>query len=77
MEQEKTIKTVSFFEGSYMFKQVSTRLNVSQDYLEMILAKQYEYRPTQEDLWAEVKDGEIVQRFSFTYGQGLSKIELK
>jgi hypothetical protein len=65
---------VSFYEGSYQFDQIKTELNVSPDFIEMKLAKQYEYRPTKEDLWGEIKTGEKIQRFVLIYGQGLREI---
>ncbi len=67
--------TISLFEGSYCFNQVSTELNVSPDFIEMKLAKQYEYRPTSEPLWATITQGsKEIARFEFFYGQGLNEI---
>jgi hypothetical protein len=66
--------TVNFYEGSYQFQSDKTRLNISTDYIQMILAKQYEHRPTSESLWAEVENFGIKQRFSFDYNIGLTLI---
>ena len=46
--------TINFYEGSYCFNSIETNLNVSPDFIEMKLAKQYEYRPTNESLWATI-----------------------
>jgi hypothetical protein len=66
--------TVNFYEGFYQFQSDKTRLNISTDYIQMILAKQYEHRPTSESLWAEVENFGIKQRFSFDYNIGLTLI---
>jgi hypothetical protein len=63
--------TVNFYEGSYQFASEKTHLNISTDYVQMMLAKQYEYRPTTETLWADVKIAGITQRFTFDYNTGL------
>lgn len=69
-----TQNTVRFYEGSYQFQSDKTHLNISSDYIQMQLAKQYEYRPTTESLWAEVENFGIKQRFSFDYNIGLTLI---
>ncbi len=66
--------SVNFYEGSSQFKSDKTHLNISPDYIQMQLAKQYEYRPTNETLWAEVENFGIKQRFSFDYETGLTLI---
>ncbi len=66
--------TVNFYEGSYQFQSDKTNLNITEDYVQMILAKQYEYRPTTETLWADVKISGITQRFTFDYNIGLTLI---
>ncbi len=66
--------TVKFYEGFSQFKSEKTNLNISTDYIQMQLAKQYEYRPTTETLWAEVENFGIKQRFSFDYKTGLTLI---
>lgn len=67
--------TIHFYEGSYQFNSISTELNVHTDFIEMKLAKQYEYRPTIENLWATVnKDSKEVARYKLIYGFGLAKI---
>jgi len=68
-------KRISFFEGSYQFKQETTNLNVSPDFIQKVLALQYEYRPTTEDLWAEVSEnGQNIVRYQFNYQTGLTKL---
>jgi hypothetical protein len=70
-----TPKTVNFYEGSYLFDSTTTGLNIMPDYVQYVLAKQYEYRPTKEDLWATiVQDGKELVRYSFDYNEGLTEI---
>lgn len=64
--------TVNFYEGYCQFKSEKTHLNISTDYVQMILAKQYEYRPTNKTLWADVQISGITQRFTFDYKTGLT-----
>ena len=65
---------VRFYEGSYQFKVNKTDLNITEDFITMILAKQYEYRPTQDILWAIVlEENKEVARYSFDYTLGLAK----
>jgi hypothetical protein len=65
---------VRFYEGSYQFKVNKTDLNITEDFIQMILAKQYEHRPTQDILWAVVlEEGKEVARYSFDYTLGLAK----
>jgi len=71
---EQMSKTViNFFEGSYCFNTIETTLNVSPDFIEMKLAKQYEYRETKSTLWAEMIKGNEITRFQLEYGTGLIK----
>lgn len=60
--------TILFFEGSYQFLSETTHLNVSEEYIQYKLAKQYEYRTTNETLWAEIihVDG-VTERFTLDY----------
>ena len=68
--------TINFYEGSYQFNSITTDLNVSPDFIEMKLAKQYEYRATNESLWATVKqNSKEISRFELKYGQGLNEIK--
>jgi hypothetical protein len=65
---------VRFYEGSYQFKVNKTDLNITEDFIQMILAKQYEYRPTEDSLWAVVlEEGKEIARYSFNYTLGLAK----
>jgi hypothetical protein len=70
----KAQNEVRFYEGSYQFKINKTDLNITEDFITMILAKQYEYRPTQDILWAVVlEENKEVARYSFDYTLGLAK----
>jgi hypothetical protein len=72
----KKTNQVRFYEGSYQFKVQTTELNIDTDYIQMQLAKQYEYRPTKETLWAELLiAGEKERRFKFDYNTGLTEIK--
>jgi hypothetical protein len=59
--------TVRFYEGSYQYKTISTHLNISPDFIQMQLAKQFEYRATNESLWAEVIVHGVTSRFELDY----------
>jgi hypothetical protein len=75
LSQNNTINVVRFYEGSYQFKENKTDLNITEDFIQMVLAKQYEYRPTKESLWAVVLCSDIeVATYSFEYNTGLTKI---
>lgn len=70
--------TINFYEGSYQFYSITTELNVSPDFIEMKLAIQYEYRQTNESLWASVHQGSReIARFKFEHGVGLKDITIK
>jgi hypothetical protein len=69
------ITAIHFYEDSYCFNSITTELNVSPDFIEMKLAKQYEYRPTNESLWATITQGsKEIARYEFIFGQGLNQI---
>ncbi len=57
----------NFYEGSYQFNSVETNLNISPDYIQMQLAKQYEYRATNESLWADIVIDGVTSRFELDY----------
>ena len=68
--------TINFYEGSYLFDSIKTDLNVSPNVIEHKLAMQYEYRPTEETLWATIsQDSKEVSRFQLNYGIGLIEIK--
>ena len=68
--------TINFYEGSQLFNSITTELNVHADFIEMQLAKQYEYRATKECLWAIVKQNlKEVARYELNYGLGLQEIK--
>ena len=58
---------VRFYEGSSMYNLVETELNISEDFVLMKLAKQYEYRPTTETLWADVIIDNEITRYLLDY----------
>jgi hypothetical protein len=69
--------TINFYEGSYQYNSITTELNVNPDFIEMKLAKQYEYRPTKESLWATiVEDSKEIARYELLYGIGLNEITI-
>ncbi len=69
---------INFFEGSYCYNSITTDLNVSPDFIEMKLAQQYEYRATDESLWATIcQDRKEVARYELIYGVGLNEIKFK
>jgi hypothetical protein len=66
---------ICFFEDSYQIKEVTTELNVTEDFIKKVLAVQYEYRPTTKPLWAEVsQNGRTIDRYEFNYSTGLIKL---
>lgn len=58
---------IRFYEGSSMYNLVETKLNISEDFVLMKLAKQYEYRPTTETLWADVIIDNEITRYLLDY----------
>jgi len=63
---------INLYEGSYQFESILTHLDVKANFIEMKLAKQYEYRPTEKSLWATiVQNKQEVARFEFKWGEGL------
>jgi len=72
------INEVYFYEGSYQFKSDKTPLNIHSDYIQMVLAKQHEYRTPDPDspLWADVFEGGVhTHRYLFSYTNGLTDIK--
>jgi len=68
--------TINFYEGSNCFNSIKTDLNVNPDFIEMKLAKQFEYGATQESLWATIsQDSKEIARFELIYGLGLNEIK--
>ena len=58
---------VRFYEGSYQYNAISTHLNISSDFVQMQLAKQYEYRATNETLWADIIINGVTERYQLDY----------
>jgi hypothetical protein len=46
--------TLLLNEGSYQYAVIETDLNITEDFILMKLSKQFEYRPTNETLWASL-----------------------
>jgi hypothetical protein len=78
IKNEEIMKTtINFYEGSYQYNSITTELNVSPDFIEMKLAKQYEYRATKESLWATIiQDSKEIARYELLYGIGLNEITI-
>jgi hypothetical protein len=55
--------TLRFYLGSYQFDSVTTDRHITTNFIKYKLAAQYEYRPTDETLWAEVVDGDVHTRY--------------
>ncbi len=69
-------KEVRLYEGSYLFASIKTDLNITEDFIQMKLAKQYEYTLTKDCLWADIlENGILKNRYSFTYENGLTTIK--
>jgi hypothetical protein len=64
---------ISLYEGSYQFYQIKTDKNITPDFLQMKLAKQMEYRKTNESLWGEINNNGEVKRYELNYKE--NKIE--
>lgn len=59
--------TIALYEGSYQFNVIYTDLNITPDFAQMKLSKQYEYRLTTKDLWAIITVNGISERFVLDY----------
>lgn len=76
--QNATLTTINFYEDSFLYDSITTPLNVSPDFIEMKLAKQFEYRPTKKTLWATIRqNSKEIARFKFQYGIGLTETTKK
>ena len=73
LKQTKMKNYISLYEGSYQFYQIETDKNISLDFLQMKLAKQMEYRKTNESLWGEINNNGEVKRYELNYKE--NKIE--
>lgn len=63
--------TVTFYEGASRFNSIETEKNISEDFVEMKLAKQFEYRASAEGYWAEVIQDGVATRYTLDYTKGL------
>jgi hypothetical protein len=67
--------TINFYHDSYQFEKVITDLNVNSDFIEMKLAKAYEYNPMKGDWWATViQNSKEIARYNLQYGEGLFEV---
>jgi hypothetical protein len=72
------INTLQLFEGPYKFDNIQTELNITADFIFYKLAKQYEYRETNKDLWAELNLNGVKSRYVLDYKNfGLVKKQTK
>ncbi len=62
---------VTFYEGGSRFNSIETDKNISEDFVEMKLAQQFEYRASAEGYWAEVIQGGVATRYKLDYLKGL------
>lgn len=67
MQNTATQNSIRLYEGSFQFDSISTNLNISPDFAQMKLAKQYEYRATTESLWAEITVAGVTNRYELDY----------
>lgn len=69
------MKTIEFYEEGTMFRREQTELEVTEDFIEYVLARYYEeVNWTPLDIWAMYDDGSDSERatiYEFTYGKGL------
>ena len=69
-------KEVRLYEGSYLFDSIKTDLNITEDFIQMKLAKRYESGFGKDCLWADIlENGILKNRYSFTYENGLNTIK--
>lgn len=73
MINETNTNKVTFYEGASRFDSIETDKNISEDFVEMKLAKQFEYRASAEGYWAEVIQDGVATRYNLDYGKGLVK----
>jgi hypothetical protein len=59
--------SIRLYEGSYQFFSIESELNISSDFLQMKLAKQMEYRKTNESLWGEIINNGEIKRYKLNY----------
>lgn len=59
--------SIRLYEGSTLFFSTQSELTISSDFLQMKLAKQFEYRKTIEALWGEIENIEGVRRYELDY----------
>jgi hypothetical protein len=61
------MNTLHLFEASYQFDTITTELNITPDFIQFKLAKQHEYRPSKESLWAELNKNGQIRRYKLDY----------
>ena len=64
--------TITFYEGANLIETIKTTKNITECFVEFKLAKNYEYRKSNE-YWADVIQNGIGIRYTLKYGVGLIK----
>jgi len=64
--------TITFYEGANLIETIKTTKNITESFVEFKLAKNYEYRNSNE-YWADVIQNGIGTRYTLKYGVGLIK----
>ena len=64
--------TITFYEGSNLMETIKTTKNITESFVEFKLAKNYEYRKSNE-YWADVVQNGIGTRYTLEYGVGINK----
>ena len=64
------MNTLYLIEGLFIFDTITTELNITPDFIQYKLAKQYEFfidRPSKESLWAELNENGQIKRYKLDY----------
>lgn len=61
------MNTLHLIEGLFIFDTITTELNITPDFIQYKLAKQYEYRPTTQSLWADLTINGQFERYELDY----------
>ena len=64
--------TITFYEGSNLIETIKTSKNITESFVEFKLAKNYEYRKSNE-YWADVIQNGVGTRYTLKYGVALIK----
>jgi hypothetical protein len=61
------MNTIEFYQGAYQFDKIETELNITTGFIFYKLAKQFEYRATNDALWADLNLNGIETRYVLDY----------